>query len=298
MKEKYQIPLRITKNFMYNKVSLNAWVKWINIDVKPFTLGSVIMSGVFFLLALFLIPVLGSNISVYLIICISMIFIVRTLVKVNDFDYFGLYDYKLAALYFLKPLSRRKKIVLEEETFKKVNFLPLNYTNKKKLEGTYTNFKEEYVRIYEVRGNASRMLFSERKNDLLANVKNFYNNLPHNVEILQTEVTSMHDVQENINQLLVFKENLKGNHIEAKEALIDEEIEAIKKVAAKTKKQYFIAISTQLSKLDELEDLMLTNINEDAYFSYCRQILDDEFETVVKEIFLLNPAKFKKRKKA
>lgn len=142
------------------------------------------------------------------------------------------------------------------------------------------------------------MLFSERKNDLLANVKNFYNNLPHNVEILQTEVTSMHDVQENINQLLVFKENLKGNHIEAKEALIDEEIEAIKKVAAKTKKQYFIAISTQLSKLDELEDLMLTNINEDAYFSYCRQILDDEFETVVKEIFLLNPAKFKKRKKA
>ena len=131
MKEKYQIPLRITKNFMYNKVSLNAWVKWINIDVKPFTLGSVIMSGVFFLLALFLIPVLGSNISVYLIICISMIFIFRTLVKVNDFDYFGLYDYKLAALYFLKPLSRRKKIVLEEETFKKVNFLPLNYTNKK-----------------------------------------------------------------------------------------------------------------------------------------------------------------------
>ncbi|KZK52230.1 hypothetical protein FG2_0087 [Lactococcus cremoris] len=108
----------------------------------------------------------------------------------------------------------------------------------------------------------------------------------------------MHDVQENINQLLVFKENLKGNHIEAKEALIDEEIGAIKKVAAKTKKQYFIAISTQLSKLDELEDLMLTNINEDAYFSYCRQILDDEFETVVKEIFLLNPAKFKKRKKA
>ncbi len=52
------------------------------------------------------------------------------------------------------------------------------------------------------------------------------------------------------------------------------------------KKQHFISISSQIGKFDELEDLMLANINEDAYFSYVRQVMEDELESVVEEIFL------------
>ncbi|PCR99104.1 hypothetical protein RT41_GL000487 [Lactococcus fujiensis JCM 16395] len=41
---------------------------------------------------------------------------------------------------------------------------------------------------------------------------------------------------------------------------------------------------------------MLANINEEAYFSYVRQVMEDEFESVVKEIFLLNPLPVRKKK--
>ncbi|WP_143467357.1 hypothetical protein [Lactococcus fujiensis] len=70
-------------------------------------------------------------------------------------------------------------------------------------------------------------------------------------------------------------------------------------MAVRTKKQNFISISSQIGKLDELdelEDLMLANINEEAYFSYVRQVMEDEFESVVKEIFLLNPLPVRKKK--
>ena len=281
---------------MYNKVSLNAWIKWINVEVKPFTLGSVIMSGAFFLLALLLIPLLGRNLSVYIIVCISLVFIVRSIIKVNDFDFFGIYDYKLAAMYFLKPLSRKKRVNFTDLGIKKPDNLPINFSNAKNMEATFVNSKGEFVRIYEVRGNASRMLFEERRNSLLENVKFFYNNLPNNLGIKQAEVSSMHDVEDNVNTLLDLQSNLKGNRIDIKASMIDDEIQDIRDVAAKTKKQYFIAISSQIEKLDELEDLMLANINEEAYFSYVRQVMEDEFESVVKEIFLLNPLPVRKKK--
>lgn len=173
----------------------------------------------------------------------------------------------------------------------------MNYVQGKPNVDYYTNYDGEFVKIYEVQGNASRMLFEERRNNLLANVRMFHNNLPTGVNLKEVEVTSIYDAAANIKALTYLRDNLKGRGIELKRASLDWEIASIKTMAEEMTKQYLLVVTSEIKQFQEFEDMLVANIGDEKYLSSCKEVNEESLEQVAKEIFLLADIVPPKKKK-